>query len=106
MENTPEIASVMPLVVSAMLTPVYVTLAVACAWPVGHLKVEGGGGGVSVREPVTFPFLPELNELVALTGPYRGLIRGTRVAAALVHADIGCTVIPALLRRGARDSRA
>jgi hypothetical protein len=27
------------------------------------------GGGLTVSEPVTLPFLPELNEPLALTGP-------------------------------------
>ena len=69
MENTPVTGAVTPFVVSVMLTSVYVTSAVACFWPFGHEKVDGGGGGVSVREAVTFPFLPELNVPVALTGP-------------------------------------
>jgi hypothetical protein len=57
------------VVVSVTLTLVYVTSAVACLWPGGQEKVEGGGGGESVSDAVTFPFLPELNVPVALTGP-------------------------------------
>jgi hypothetical protein len=38
------------------------------------------GGGLTVSEPVTLPFLPELNSPVALTGPLTVVADSVRVA--------------------------
>jgi len=55
------------VVVSVMLTPVYVADASSSFCPFGQVMSEGGGWIVS--DAVTFPFLPELNSPVLLTGP-------------------------------------
>jgi hypothetical protein len=66
-EKVPGMDCVMPLVVSVMLTFVYVTDANCRLWPGGQEKPPGPGG-LRVSDAVTFPFLPELNVPVALTG--------------------------------------
>ena len=71
MEKVPGMLSVTPtgglVVVSVMLTPVYVADASSSFCPFGQVMSEGGGWIVS--DAVTFPFLPELNDPAALTGP-------------------------------------
>ena len=68
MSKVPGIGSVMPLVVSVIDTFVYVTCAISRLCPGGQEKPPGPGG-LRVRDAVTWPFLPELNVPVALTGP-------------------------------------
>lgn len=68
MLKVPGIGSVTPFVVSLMLTLVYVTWATSRSCPGGQEKLPGPGG-MMVSDAVTCPFLPELNEPVALTGP-------------------------------------
>ena len=57
----------MLLVVSVSVTPVYDADARCRVCPFGQVMFEGGGWTVS--DAVTFPFLPELNVPLALTGP-------------------------------------
>ena len=68
MENVPGIGSVTPFVVSVIATFVYVTWAIAWVCPDGQEKLPALGG-ITVSEPTTLPFLPELNVPLALTGP-------------------------------------
>jgi hypothetical protein len=55
------------VVLSVMLTSVYVADASCRVCPFGQVMSEGGGWIVS--DTVTFLFLPELNSPLALTGP-------------------------------------
>jgi hypothetical protein len=55
------------VVLSVMLTSVYVADASCSFCPFGQVMSEGGGW--IVNDAVTFPFLPELNSPVLLTGP-------------------------------------
>ena len=57
----------MPCVVSVSDTPVYEADASCRVCPFGQVMFEGGGW--TVNDAVTFPFLPELNVPLALTGP-------------------------------------
>jgi hypothetical protein len=64
----------MPFVRSVSRMFVYATDAVWSVCPFGHEKSDGSGGGLSVNEAVTLPFLPELKVPVALTGPDTGCL--------------------------------
>ncbi len=56
-----------PFVVSVSVMLVYETDASSRLCPGGQLMSDGGG--LTVSDAVTCPFLPELNVPVALTGP-------------------------------------
>lgn len=65
-------AMLTPLVVSVSVTFAYVTEASSRLWPRGQLMSDGGG--LTVSDAVTFPFLPELKVPLADTGPLRAAV--------------------------------
>jgi hypothetical protein len=65
--KVPGTGSVTPFVESVIATLVYDTDASSRLCPGGQEMLDGGG--LRVSEAVTWPFLPELNVPVALTGP-------------------------------------
>jgi hypothetical protein len=69
------------VVVSVMLTPVYVAEASSSFCPFGQVMSEGGGW--IVGDAVTLPFLPELNDPVALT------VWGARISSCSMTWDFG-----------------
>jgi hypothetical protein len=77
----------MLLVVSVSVTSVYETDASFSVCPDGQLISLGGG--LTVSDAVTLPFLPELKVPVAVTGPLTVvLFLALGVATAVVHTDV------------------
>jgi hypothetical protein len=68
-EKVPGEVSHSPAPGAVTLTLVYETEIKTKSWPGGHEKVLGGGGGSTVREPVIWPFLPDVNVPDAVTLP-------------------------------------
>jgi hypothetical protein len=58
----------MPVVVSVILMFEKLTSDKVRVWPLGHEK-DPGPGGKRVRLAVIWPFLPDVNVPVAVTGP-------------------------------------
>src|SRR5262249_17254743 len=67
-EKLPSVSTMLS-VTSVRVTPVYDADASSSFCPFGQVMFDGGG--LTVSDPTTLPFLPELKVPLALTGPLR-----------------------------------